>query len=418
MDYIDACKALGLNPNFSEEEYILRLKELSRKYHPDNYAKVEDQKLVQQMEEEMKEINSAKSYFKDCYRKYGDYNYFYTKDCLNKYLRNLINKAKSYRGKEFLPEARMINPLIIALQYELLRDKTLQDMDVHFEKFRNDLRIVYDNIKKDYEPYLEENTVLNYDCSVKDFVKGLDSIKDSFIKKARLMVQEEVLKYELYPDYMYLKIQIAKIKEEALEEMEESEFKNFALSFTKMQNNIKGIFDKHFAILKGFQNIRSYLVDRYDEASITNAIKAIENGIEVWYINTIYLDILKDLIRTQTFYRSNYDFLETTKMLEDIEEKINRAKEFEENKMKVKEIFVSVTAKFQSKMKLYNLTFKLDAIMKTYDIYGRFLEAYKDVINGNLEFSSFFRLSMLTFEDFLQDEEIFKSLDEEKLTIK
>ena len=46
MDYIKYCNILGLEPNFSEEEYKQRIKELAKKYHPDNYSD-----------------NAAKSYF-------------------------------------------------------------------------------------------------------------------------------------------------------------------------------------------------------------------------------------------------------------------------------------------------------------------------------------------------------------------
>ncbi len=61
MDYIKYCNILGLEPNFSEEEYKQRIKELAKKYHPDNYS--DNDAIRKKMEEEMKEINAAKSYF-------------------------------------------------------------------------------------------------------------------------------------------------------------------------------------------------------------------------------------------------------------------------------------------------------------------------------------------------------------------
>jgi len=409
MDYIEACDILGLKPNFTDQEFKEKSRELALKYHPDNFSKISDESLKKSLETEMKKINAAKSFFKDSYRKYGSYHYFYTKDAILNYIKKLMVKARSYKGDDTSREAKRLEPLIISLQYNMLYNKTKESVDKYFAKFKEDLRIVYNSIRDEYLPYLDGNESFNYDVPVTEFVNHLKDLKATFIKRARLKVEGEVLKYELYPDYLFLKEKIEKIKKEALKKMEESDFKTFKACLEEMNNNIRSVFDRHFVILERFKAIKDYLVNKYSEETIASARKAMEQDVEVWYMDGLSLEILKDLNKIQTLYNhGNFDVLD---VISKVEEKIVKAKELEEDKMRVKEVFIKVSERFYNKMKLYNLSFKVDAMMDAYRIYGVFLEKYRGVTSGIIDSKSFFKLEWLTFEDILQDEKLIEEID-------
>jgi len=408
MDYIKYCNILGLEPNFSEEEYKQRIKELAKKYHPDNYS--DNDAIRKKMEEEMKEINAAKSYFDMIFKKYGTYHIDYNPAIIYEYRDEVITKAGKYKGHinnlQYESFSNDIDYLVNLLNQKVRYMNNILEIEDYFKNFKKNIRGIYDNLKekyfKDKKLYVNHNVNFNYEVSIDMFYKQLEDYYDKFIAPCKNRINEVLREYELYTDYELLKSIIEQIGKNALIRLKKEGCQAIGKIIKELKSDVKKIFDTHFKILEVIKKVKDYILKKYDGKVLDS------NG------QSLDVTIYQRITHLEINYKKGQNLSDVEKELDKILELWEKNKVLEDNKDKIYEVFLTVSNKFYEKVREYASEGNSGAIQVLSELFGQFVEIYNALNNGKYDVEEFLKLDKLTFTNIEEDKKILTTKNEER----
>lgn len=399
MNYIETCGILGLEPNFSEEDYKKKIKELARKYHPDNFSE-KDENVRKKMEEEMKRVNAAKSYFDTCYKKFGTYHIDMDPNYLNNYRDSIYKKACKYAGRindaKYRNYASDVEFLVMLLEDKIYYMTNIKDITDYFNSFKENVKSIYDNLKKQFleDKKLTLPTDLNYEVSIDVFFRQLVDYYEKFIAKYKARIKEVLSEYEFYTDYEILKPIIEQIGRNALIDLKNKGHEAIDDIIKEERKKINEAFDLHFKILQKIKDIKEYIERKYDG-------KLLESNV-----HSLDVTIYQKIILLETNYKKGTSFSDVEKKLSEIEKLCQKRKKIEENSDKVKKVFLTVSKRFYDKIREYNEEMNTGAIEALHNLYGEFIKIYDLLNNGNYPLEQFLNLDRIEFKNIEADRKI------------
>ena len=389
MQFNEALKIFGLNANFTEKELKKAHRYLMQMYHPDsNIGKSEAERKL--LEEKAKEVNSAYDELKKHLGKVAsEDNTIIFSDLiveLGKYFdvfADVDDKLAYY--------ARKVSAVISSFMINA-GGKRKNEVYRLFDNAKNEIRVIFDDLCdsyfRQYNIGLEYKNKLDYEVSIQKFYEQLQKIGEEWVLKR---INEEVIKYQYYTGYDYLKDWIngplvknckARVKKGGLEE-----------AIKAMHKEAEELFSLYFRINDKFKNVWQL----FDDNS---------------YLNQEFLSVMNGKYKeAEVAFKKKNALADVEAKLDEIKEKIERQIRIESQSKMSSPLFKRVMAKYFASMQNYQITndtTKIYNITKTLEMVIQIFALAK---TGKINIDSLMLLDNLTFVDGRVDAVIISSVN-------
>ena len=295
MTYSKALNILMLDFNFTEQDLKKSYRNLSKKYHPDNFLTEEEKRIAH---EKMCEINEAHDVLKK--KRADKHDYQEEKININEYREELIRKIfkfllPSENDEYYIFLARYnfkISNIVTLFEKRITSDifasLNKDIMDNEYQKATNAIKRQFTKLQEQFyaENKIDGNKViesLEYNCSLKDFYKQLLMIDKKYGLKAQInqRLTKEVEEYSKIPDYNTLIAALGYIKNSFFEKIVNNP--KLLKAYKQDENNleiVRIILQMHKQIREYIKQYR-YLSDQIlSLCDILNNIDNIEMGFK------------------------------------------------------------------------------------------------------------------------------------------
>lgn len=304
MTYSEALTVFMLGFNFTEQDLKKSYRNLSKKYHPDNFITDEEKRIAH---EKMCEINEAHDILKK--RKATSQEYHEEKFDLNEYRAELIRKMYKFllpsENDEyyiFLAGYNFKISNIIALFEKRITSDIYASMnkDIMDLEYRNATNAIKKQFTKLQKCFYAENKIdaakvtepLEYNCSIKEFYKQLLMIDKKYGIKAQInqRLSSEIEEYAVIPDHTTLVAVLSYIKNTYYEKIVNNS--HLLKAYKQDENNL----EIARIILQMHKQIREYIKQYRYLADQIAALETIINNINDIEMEFKYLELKNQLL--------------------------------------------------------------------------------------------------------------------------
>lgn len=380
MYFEKALAILGLSASYTETDLKRAYHKLMIEYHPDmNIGKSEEE--LRKAEEKAKDINAAYEFLmnKRNYQTLDEIVSIYHKK-LDKYIDFTLSNSLLYNYYE-----RIIN--IISTFTEKTEkcgsrgevERLYQELEKKIIQVFDDLCIWY--FKKEGID-LQYKEKLNYDCNLEEFYSQLEKIKEKVITKR---IQSELIKYENYKGYEYLKplIEFAcvnncevNVRKVGIEE-----------AIKMMHQEIQELFALYFNLL--------------------TRLNVIQQEIEE---NCLSAQIKEQYDKIVQSFNDGQALADTKKQLDSLEKEIEKEKSYLLIVPFINSFFEQIFRKYNEKILQYQIGNDATKIYSLNNLMGFIIKVFELAKSGVISIDSLKLLEGLTFEDELLDANIMASV--------
>lgn len=401
-------KILGLNKGYTEAELKKAYRKISKSTHPDLFAATV---LVEEANAKMQEINEAYCELKKRFEKSSNSE-------LEEYKRQVIAKIDYYlEGFDDVKIDSLLfwnNEAVLILFSAIAnstvatikKSKNMDDVKKCFNRFKQSFLNFLNSIENGYDVKYSistssiansANIEINYDCSIREFYKQLESLKDKYNKtKLEDLLEADINDYVTYPYYDILKKQIYELKANAL---------NYALkkgnisiedSRISFNFNVKNLFSEYYATVSEVEDLlkrfsTTFGADIFDRAR--------ENNGDVSIINLVNEILnIEEILRKGNYKEAKEKLIAFYQFLEKFKK--------ENNEVSVRKLFLGVLDKYNKVCLSLDDSEKL---VKANYLYQKWLEVYFKYLNGGLKIED---LEVLKYFNFIDYEEELRLLEE------
>lgn len=401
-------KILWLNKGYTEAELKKAYRKISKSTHPDLFA---DTVLVEEANAKMQEINEAYEELKKRFFKSSNSE-------LEEYKRQVIAKIDYYlEGFDDVNIDSLLwwnNEAVLILFSAIANStvvtikklKNMDDVKKCFNRFKQSFLNFLNSIKNGYDVKYSvsisslassANIEINYDCSIREFYKQLESLKDKYSKtKLEDLLEADINDYVIYPYYDILKKQIYELKTNAL---------NYALkkgnisiedSRISFNINVKNLFSEYYATVSEVDDLLKWFSTTFG-ADIFD--RARENNGDVSIINLVNEILnIEEILRKGNYKEAKEKLIAFYQFLEKFKK--------ENNELSVRKLFLAVLDKYNKVCLSIDDSEKL---VKANYLYQKWLEVYFKYLNGGLKIED---LEVLKYFNFIDYEEELRLLEE------
>ena len=396
-------KILGLNKGYTEAELKRAYKKIAKSTHPDLFA---DTVLVEEANAKMQEINEAYEELKKRFLKSSNSE-------LEEYKRQVI--AKMYYYLDGFGDVKKDsssfkdNEVSLAFFVAIATIEELNNIDDVKKCFNHFKQLFFKFLKSFKKEYFikysisisslanSANIEINYDCSIREFYKQLESLKDKYSKtKLEDLLEADINDYVIYPYYDILKKQIYELKTNAL---------NYALKKGNISIedsrigfifNVKNLFSEYYATVSEVDDLLKWFSTTFG-ADIFDRVR--ENSCDVSIINLVNEILnIEEILRKGNYKEAKEKLIAFYQFLEKFKK--------ENNELSVRKLFLAVLDKYNKVCLSIDDSEKL---VKANYLYQKWLEVYFKYLNGGLKIED---LEVLKYFNFIDYEEELRLLEE------
>ena len=389
MNFKAAIRRLGLNVDFTERELRKAYKPLLSKYNPIGLEGV-DRKYVKAIYEEICDTV-------DFLRKYIQLESVSE----NVYCAKLL-KYFGQRGVEDYLDPYQVKVMNVILDFSTQsKDKQKEEVDRLFDEAKQKIKAIFDELCdkycEDWYVDLIDKGKLDYEVSLQDFFEQFKKTRE-YISQ---FIKDEILKYQHYDEYQYLKYYI----DHELEHDYKYQIKTSGL--TKAIEIIRQKVEKRFAWCKR-------LADKF------GTVKKMLDDNAASLNKEFLVGIIEEIAAVLADFKNIGDCYIEEKLTK-IEEKINKIQEkikkqiklenyFNEYEREYEQLFKNIMAKYLESVRNYQIINDISqiyAITKTFEMANKLFALARA---GKIESDSLMLLDSLTFTDEQKDAAILFSV--------
>lgn len=407
MTLIEALKVFDLDENFTDENLVAVYKKMAAKYHPDRFADGSSEE-IKEAEESFKKINDAfeclKSNSITAMKKkvMANLNFFVVDDSIlnNSELAFFYDKYKKDINEMIAEYQEKLNHIVSASQAASILKEVKNKVREFYNGFRNDiLEYWHLDLSLQYVDFF-------YECSLKEFMQQVIDLKDKEKSRIETAIRNEARQYELWTQYDFLKRRIDEVVEKIALKAGNLEASEQEL-IEEMNSKVRMIFDFNASMLRAFQEIEDCLNSKFGEDAI---IRIINKDIDV---SSEIKKAVCSFNNCKRHYESRAIFYEGIEIMKEVEAiLVNRLESDDkvDGKTQIREIFNILQVRKNAVLQNGNHILNSGDTSGANLIFQRFLDFYNGVIEGQIQIDNMGLLRDLTFEDFLEDNNLLDRL--------
>jgi len=399
MDFYKAISILGLNENFTEEEFKSAYRKLSHEFHPDKY---EGSPQYETMQRKQQEINAAREFLKKNPPKPPSKNTVTIQNYIQykkeKLIKLISDEGAKILDKDYETTLNAIKKMISKFEIDVCNTYiiTKDDVDEAYEECIKSIKNKYSNLKDFFYKihHINKEEVqeqLNYDCTLKEFYEQLQKVEEKYGQKAKIKQQLliEIQKYQYFAGYEKLEKLINVSLNNALIRIKENNFQDIQQQIDNMHQEILEIFQIYHTLAQTIRELAPVVSSTKNEV--------VENAYET---------LKKDFQDGRSFQDIELEIKQLKELIQEHQKQMQKVINFRKNEQAINNIYKSLMDKFNKVIKNYNIITEQETITKLNEFLQQILKLFIKGCEELKDLEYFNTFNNITFTDINNDKEV------------